>query len=150
MGKRKTVTMGTLDSAFRKCMHEAYDYTCAYPNCPHCGNHSFRYSDVSIECAHWHNRWQAAGRWYPDNTACLCHDIHAYLENRRGEEAEFFYDHLGMERYDAVIERMKESYRYKPWERAEMTAYYRKAMRGIEAIRLSNSQLGLVRVEAWD
>ena len=147
---RKTVSMGTLDASFRKAIHESYDYTCAYPNCPHCGNHSFRYADVSIECAHFHNRFMSAGRWHPDNVACLCHKMHYHLEHHKAEESGFFYDHLGMERYDALIERMQETYRYKPWERAEMTAHYRDKMREIEQLRLGNSEMGFIRVRGYD
>ncbi len=121
---RKTVKMATLDTSFRKAVHESYDYICAYPKCRFCGNHSFRYADVSIECAHFHNRHSSAGRWHPDNVACLCHEIHAYLEVHNAEESCFFYDHLGMERYDNMIIRMQGIYRYKPWERAEMSQHH--------------------------
>lgn len=146
---RKTVKVATLDTAFRKCMHEAYDYTCAYPNCPDCGNHSFRYSDVSIECAHFHNRHSSAGRWHPDNVACLCHDRHGYLERHNAEEARFFESLLGPTRYEWLIERMQGTYRYKGWERAEMAEHYRAQMRHIEKRRLSGEQ-GIIEVVSWD
>ena len=147
---RKTVTMATLDTSFRKCIHESYDYICAYPNCPDCGNHSFRYSDVSIECAHFHNRQSSAGRWHPDNVACLCHDRHSYLERHNAEEAQFYAELLGKEKHEALIIRMQGTYRYKPWERAEMSAHYRAQMRHIERRRLENSELGVIAVVPWD
>ena len=146
---RKTVKMATLDTAFRKCIHEAYDYTCAYPQCPNCNNESLRYGDVSIECAHFHNRRASAGRWFPDNVACLCHEIHAYLEVHNAEESEFFYDNMGMEKYDALKIRMQGLYRYKPWERSEMAAHYRAQMRSIEKRRL-NGEKGFIEVVSWD
>ncbi len=149
MAKRKTAGMSTLDTAFRKCIHEAYDYICAFPNCPKCGNHSFRYADVSIECAHFHNRQASAGRWHPDNVACLCHEQHAYLERHNAEEARFFADLLGETRYDWLIERMQQTFRYKPWERAEMTAHYREQMRKIEGYRM-DGRFGPMSVVAWD
>ena len=149
MVARKTCTMGTLDTSFRRAIHESYDHICAYPNCPKCGNHSFRYADVSIECAHWHNRWKAAGRWHPPNVACLCHEMHSYLEDLRGEEAAFFYDHLGMDAYDEVMERMRLSYRYKPWERAEMSAHYHAQRKHIEKRRMAGEQ-GIILVTSWD
>jgi len=149
MMARKTVKMGTLDTAFRKCIHESYDNICAFPNCPDCGNHSFRYSDISIECAHFHNRHSSAGRWHPDNVACLCHERHAYLEVHNAEEAQFFKTLLGKKRYGWLIERMQETYRYKPWERAEMTAHYRTQMRNIEKRRL-NGETGVIYVSARD
>ena len=150
MSKRKTVKMSTLDSAFRKCIHEAYDYTCAYPDCPDCGNHSFRYSDVSIECAHFHNRHGSAGRWHPDNVACLCHERHAYLETHNAEEARFFEQLLGETRYEWLVKRMQGTYRYKPWERAEMAAHYRAQMKHIEKRRLENNEEGFIDVVSWD
>lgn len=145
---RKTVTMATLDTSFRKAMHEAYDYTCAYPECPYCGNHSKRYTG-GIECAHWHNRWQAAGRWHPDNVACLCHEMHSYLENRRAEEALFFAAILGETRHEWLIERMQRIYRYKPWERAEMSAHYNAQRKAIER-RRANGESGFIDVVSWD
>ena len=141
--------MATLDTAFRKCMHEAYDYTCAYPKCKYCGNHSFRYADVSIECAHFHNRHSSAGRWYPDNIACLCHEQHFYLELHNAEESCFFYDHLGMEKYDDLIIRMQGIYRYKPWERAEMSAHFNAQKKHMEKRRMNGEQ-GIIAVVAWD
>jgi len=147
---RKTVKMATLDTAFRKCIHEAYDYTCAYPNCPYCGNQSFRYSDVSIECAHWHNCRSSAGRWHPDNVSCLCHEAHFYLEDRRAEEARFFGGLLGDTRTEWLITRMQGLYRYKPWERAEMAAHYRAQMKHIEKRRLENGTEGFIDVVSWD
>ena len=149
MAKRKTVTIATLDTAFRKAVHESYDYRCAYPNCKYCGNHSFRYADVSIECAHFHNRRSSAGRWYPDNVACLCHEQHFYLELHSAEESCFFYDHLGMESYDNLVIRMQGIYRYKPWERREQTAHYRAQRVKMERLRLNGDQGRLV-LSAWD
>lgn len=146
---RKTVKVATLDTAFRKCMHESYDYICAYPNCPDCGNHSFRYSDVSIECAHFHNRHSSAGRWHPNNIACLCHERHSYLELHNAEEAEFFRQNLGDEQYQDLIVRMQGLYRYKPWERAEMAAHYRAQMKYIERLRREGFT-GILPVVAWD
>ena len=149
MAKRKTVKMATLDTSFRKAIHESYNYTCAYPSCPWCLNHSFRHADVSIECAHFHNRHSSAGRWHPDNVACLCHEAHGYLELHNAEEASFFYDHLGMERYDDLIIRMQGLYRYKPWERWEMSRHYRAQRVKIERLRLGGERGHLV-VSAWD
>ena len=145
---RKAVTMATLDTSFRKAIHESYDYRCAYQNCPDCGNHSFRYSDVSIECAHFHNCRASAGRWHPDNVACLCHERHAYLEVHNAEEAIFFGALLG-DRYESLIIRMQGLYRYKPWERAEMTAHYRAQMRHIEK-RRAKGETGFIDVVSWD
>ena len=141
---RKTVKIATLDQAFRKCIHESYDYTCAFPGCEYCGNHSFRYSDVSIECAHFHNRHSSAGRWHPDNVACLCHEQHAYLETHNAEEARFFEALLGETRYEWLIERMQRIYRYKPWERAEMATHYRAQMRHIEKRRKERARSDLL------
>ena len=146
---RKTAGMQALDTSFRRAIHESYDHICAYPGCRYCGNHSFRYSDVSIECAHWHNRHSSAGRWYPDNVACLCHERHQYLENRRAEEADFFYDHLGMERYDDMIVRMQGLYRYKPWERAEMSSHYHAQRKHIAKRRMAG-ETGIILVTPWD
>jgi len=146
---RKTVKVATLNTAFRKCMHEAYDCTCAYPNCPKCGNYTFRYSDVSIEVAHFHNCWAVAGRWFPDNVACLCHEQHAYLEVHNAEEAAFYRSLLGDTRYEWLIKRMQGSYQYKPWERAEMAAHYRAQMKHIEKRRLKGEE-GFIDVVSWD
>ena len=147
--KRKTVTMSTLDTSFRKAVHEAYDYTCSYPSCPHCGNYSMRESG-GIEAAHWHNRWQAAGRWHPDNVACLCHGAHTYLEIRRAEEARFFEALLGETRTEWLIERMQRTYRYKPWERAEMSAHYRAQEKSIIRRRVENNESGFIDLVSWD
>ena len=149
MVARKTAGMQALDTSFRRAIHESYDFICAYPGCPDCGNHSFRYADVSIECAHWHNRWMSAGRWHPDNVACLCHPRHIHLEHHKAEESEFFYDHLGMERYDDLKERMILTYRYKPWERAEMSTHYHAQRKHIEKRRLAGEQ-GIILVTSWD
>ena len=146
---RKTVKMATLDTAFRKAIHESYDYICAYPKCPDCENHSFRYSDISIECAHFHNRHASAGRWHPDNVACLCHERHAYLERHNAEEAKFFETLLGKQRFGWLIERMQGIYRYKPWERAEMAEHYRTQMRNIEKRRMKG-ETGPIHLSAWD
>ena len=150
MAKRKTVTIATLDTAFRKAIHEGYDYTCAYPNCPDCGNHSFRYADVSIECAHFHNRHSSAGRWHPDNVACLCHERHAYLERHNAEEAKFFAELLGETRYDWLIKRMQGVYRYKPWERWEMSQHYRAQEKAIIRRRVEHNEEGFIDVVPWD
>lgn len=147
--KRKTVKMATLDSIFRKCIHEAYDYTCAYPSCPKCGNHSFRYSDVSIECAHFHNRHSSAGRWHPPNVACLCHEQHAYLEVHNAEESEFFRQHLGDEEYQDLIVRMQGLYRYKPYNRAEIGIHYRAIMKYHERLRREGFT-GILPVVSYD
>lgn len=146
---RKTVKMATLDTSFRKAIHESYDHICSYPNCPDCGNNSFRYSDVSIECAHFHNRRASAGRWHPDNVACLCHERHFYLELHNAEEAEFFETLLGKTRYGWLIERFQSTYRYKPWERAEMAAHYRTQMEKIKKKR-ALGETGVIYVSAWD
>ena len=146
---RKTVTIATLDTAFRKAIHESYDYTCAYPDCPDCGNYSFRYADVSIEAAHFHNRHSSAGRWHPDNVACLCHKRHSYLERHNAEEARFFAELLGEEKHEDLIKRMQGSYYYKPWERWEMCQHYRAQERAIAKRRL-NGQQGFIEVVAWD
>ena len=148
--KRKTATMATLNTSFRKCIHEAYDYTCAYPNCPYCGNYTFRYADVSIECAHWHNCRAAAGRWHPDNVACLCHEAHFYLESRNAEEAKFFSTLLGETRTDWLIKRMQGTYRYKPWERAEMSTHYHAQRKHIERRRKEKGEEGFIDVVSWD
>ena len=148
--KRKTVTIATLDTSFRKAIHESYNYTCAYPNCPDCGNHSFRYADVSIEAAHFHNRHASAGRWHPDNVACLCHARHDYLERHNAEEAKFFAELLGETRYEWLITRMQGLYRYKPWERAEMSAHYNAQRKAIERRRVEKNEEGFIDVVAWD
>jgi len=145
---RKTVTMATLDTSFRKAIHESYDYKCSYPQCPDCGNHSFRDSDVSIECAHFHNRRSSAGRWHPDNVACLCHERHFYLELHNAEEAAFFKALLG-DRYEALIIRMQGLYRYKPWERAEMATHFHAQRKHIEK-RRKNGETGIIQVSSWD
>ena len=146
---RKTVKMATLNTSFRKAVHESYDYRCAFTGCKYCGNHSFRYADVSIEAAHFHNCSASAGRWHPDNVACLCHEQHFYLELHRAEERDFFYDHLGMDRFDALIIRMQGIYRYKPWERAEMSKHYNAQRVKIERLRADGGQGHLV-LSAWD
>jgi hypothetical protein len=76
--------------------------------------------------------------------------MHYHLEHHRIDESEFFYDHLGMEEYDNLKERMWLHPRYKPWERSEMAAHFRAEEKRIAALRLGNSELGLVRVQGWD
>ncbi len=71
------------------------------------------------------------------------------MERHNAEEARFFADHLGETRYDWLIERMQQTFRYKPWERSEMTAHYREQMRSIEAKRLKGDT-GEIHVSAWD
>ncbi len=81
--------------------------------------------------------------------ACLCHEAHGYLERHRGEEHDFFYDHLGMERYDNMIIRMQGIYRYKPWERWEMSQHYNAQRKKIEKLR-ANGEQGHQVLSAWD
>ena len=145
--KRKTASMGYLDTCFRKCIHEAYDYTCAYPNCPYCGNHSMRESG-GIECAHYYNRYRASGRWHPDNVACLCHGAHAFLEHNKALEVKFFADLLGETRHEWLIERHQGIFRYKPWDRWEQCQHYNAQRKHIDRRRVENNEEGFIDVVA--
>jgi len=148
VAKKKTVTIGTLDKTFSLAIREQYDYTCAYPDCEYCGNHSLRYMG-SLECAHYYNRYRSSGRWHPDNCAALCHEMHMFLEHNKALEVRFFTELLGSERHDWLVERHQGIYRYKPQERWEMNAHYRAQKVKIERLRLNGEQ-GYQILTPWD
>ena len=145
---RKTVKMATLDTSFRKAVHEQYDYICAFDDCEYCGNHSFRYNG-QIECAHYYNRYRSSGRWHPDNCAALCHDQHMFLEHNKALEVNFFAKLLGETRHDMLIERHQGIYRYKSWERWEMNQHYR-AQRVKMVRQRANGGSGYLVLTPWD
>jgi len=78
----------------------------------------------------------------------LCHERHAYLETHNAEEAIFFGALLG-DKYESLIIRMQGLYRYKPWERAEMSAHYHAQRKHIEKRRLKG-ETGFIDVVSWD
>ena len=152
--KRKTVSMAHLDRVFCKTIHEAYDYTCAYLDCPFCWNDSMRGSGGlvagHIECAHYYNRYRSSGRWHPDNVAGLCHGAHAFLEHNKALEVQFFTKLLGETRHDWLVERHQGVYRYKPWERWEMAQHYTAQRKHIERRRVEHLETGFIEVVSWD
>jgi len=79
----------------------------------------------------------------------LCHEQHFYLELHDAEERDFYYDHLGMEKYDDLVIRMQGIYRYKPWERWEMSRHFNAQRVKIEKLRANGAQGHLV-LTPWD
>lgn len=148
--KRKTVTMGTLDKTFSKAVRMRDNYTCQYKHCEHCGNQSLEFAAHDrVECAHYYNRYRASGRWHPDNCAALCHKMHVFLEHNKALEVAFFEGLLGKERHDALVVRHQGTYRYKPWERAEMNQHLLAQTQKMKRQRMDGEQ-GTLILSAWD
>lgn len=148
--KRKTVTMRHLDRTFSKAIREQFNYTCAAPNCQHCGNQSLRYAAHDrVECAHYYNRYRSSGRWHPDNCAALCHGQHVFLEHNKALEVKFFEKLLGKQRHDDLVVRHQGLFRYKPWERAEINQHFLSQIQKMKRQRLDGVQ-GTLILSAWD
>jgi len=145
---KKTVKIQTLDQTFSLAIREQYDYTCAFPECPYCDNHSLRYIG-RLDCAHYYNRYRASGRWYPDNCAALCREVHVHLEHNKALEVKFFTELLGEVRHEWLVERHQGIFRYKPWERWEMNQHYRAQKLKMEKLRI-DGELGYLVLSAWD
>jgi len=149
---RKTVKIPTLDSTFSKCIRESYDYICAKPNCPYCGNHSLRHVTGPFkraECCHNNGRRRVGGRWHPDNVVCLCHEFHAYMDKHNDIKQQFFKDHLGEARYEMLSFRMHGNFKISPQERWEMNVHYKAQKKYCERLRREGQQ-GTLPVAAWD
>lgn len=147
---KKTVAIATLDKTFSKALRESYDYTCAFPNCTFCGNHSLRHADHDqVECAHYYNRYRASGRWCPDNCASLCHGQHMFLEHNKALEVKFFNELLGETRHDWLVYRHQGIFRYKPQERWEMNRHFAAQEKKIDKLRMAGEQ-GYIPLSAWD
>ena len=144
---KKTVTIAHLDKTFSKAIREQYDYICAFPNCPKCGNHSLR--DGGLDCAHYYRRYRASGRWHPDNCAALCRKQHNYLDEHHPNLVAFFTKLLGEVRHDMLIERHHGIFRYKPWERWEMNQHYGAQTKDFDRQRL-NGSTGILVLTPWD
>ena len=140
--------MKTLDTTFSLCVREQYDYTCAFPKCPKCGNGSLRY-DGGLDCAHYYRRYRASGRWTPDNCAALCRKQHNYLDEHHPNLVAFFNGLLGEARHDELIVRHHGIYRYKPWERWEMNQHYKTQTKYMERLRKEGAE-GYLPCVAWD
>jgi len=146
---RKTVKMATLDSTFSLMIREQYDYICAYPDCPKCGNSSFRYNDGLLDCIHYYRRYRASGRWNPDNCAAVCRQQHNYLDEHHPHLVAFFTKLLGEGAHDLLVERHHRTFRYRDWERGEMNEHYRAQTKYMERLR-KEGQTGVLPVVAWD
>ena len=148
--KRKTVKIATLDATFSLAIREQYDYICAFPSCPDCGNHSFRDS-AGLDCAHYYRRYRSSGRWHPDNCAALCRGRHNYLDEHQPNLVAFFTQILGDWRHDELIKRHHRTFRYKPWERWEMNRHYKAQTDYMfDVFRKEKGEQGYLPMVAWD
>ena len=145
---RKTVKIQTLDATFSKAIRERYDYICAFPECPECGNVSLRY-DGGLDCIHYYRRYRASGRWHPDNCCAMCRKQHNYLDEHHPALVAFFTKLLGEADHDALIERHHRTYRYKPWERWEMNRHYASQDKYMFRLRKEGRQ-GVLPIVSWD
>ena len=146
---KKTVKVATLDTIFSLAVREQYDYICAYPHCPECGNHSLR-ENGGIECSHYHKRRYRSGRWHPDNCLALCHPIHQKIDNSpQHVHADLMKKILGGTRFEILTYRLMGTFRYRPQDRWEMTAHYRAQEKKMTRQRLDGQQ-GTLILTPWD
>ena len=145
---KKTVTKKTLIATFSKAIRERDDYTCTFPNCPHCGNYSKR-DEGGVDCAHYYRCYRASGRWHPPNCTTLCRKQHNYLDEHDPHLVAFFTKLLGKDAHDELIKRHHGVFRYKPWERWEMNQHYQAQIKKMEKQRMDGVQGRLV-LSGWD
>ena len=146
--KKQTVTKATLDRSFSLALRESYDYICAYPECPMCGNYSLRYGG-GLDTAHYYRRYRLSGRWHPDNCAALCRKIHNYLDEHPPELVAFFKALLGDTRHEWLMERHHQTYRYPAGERYEMNQHYKAQIVKIDNLRMGG-ETGPIVLTPWD
>lgn len=146
--KRKTVTIKTLSDTFSLAVRERDDYTCQYPDCPKCGNHTLRYQG-GLDCSHYHPRRHLSGRWYPDNCITLCRLIHQYVDTHRSIQVDLMKEILGEPCHADLIIRHHGLFKYKPFERAEMNDHYKAQTFKMERQR-ADGKTGVLTLTSWD
>lgn len=142
---RRSVAIKTLDATFSKAIRLSYDHTCAYPNCPYCKN----IPGGADDCAHYRRRRHSAGRWYPDNCAALCRQIHSQLDMRQEELVAFFRALNGDTRWDWLIERLQKPRKYTPYNRWEMNEHFKREIERVQTLRLGGES-GFISLVSWD
>lgn len=144
----KNVKLNTIDRTFSDALRESYDYVCQLPKCQFCHNVTLR-NVGGAECCHGHGRRQLGGRWHPDNCLCLCHDAHGWLDTHPIEKWDIWRRVLGDSRFDALKERMQQTFKYPQWERREINKHYREERKRIEGLRREGVQ-GIIELVSYD
>ena len=142
---KQSVQVKTLDKTFSRAVRESYDHTCAFPNCPECGNVP-RGAD---DCSHYRRRRHSAGRWYPDNCVALCRQKHSYLDTHQEDQVDFMREHLGETRFEFLMFRLQTPCKYMPHDRWKMNRHYETDKKRIETLRMDGEQ-GYIPLVSYD
>lgn len=87
------------DAAFSDYIRYFYDGVCQK-----CKSQNEIFSQ-GYHCSHFHGRGNKSVRFDPDNAVGLCAKCHFSLGGNPHEHKEFFFNHLGEEKYDALVRR---------------------------------------------
>lgn len=152
MGKK--VSLGAVDTSFRKAVRESYNYICQYPDCPECHNVQMLPETMfqiagGLEVAHGHGRRKSGGRWYPDNCILLCQIRHRYLDQHEAEKWDFWRAHLGEGAFEMLKERMRHEWRYRDYHRKEISRHYLDEFKRIKQLR-AEGETGYIRLISYD
>lgn len=77
---------------------------------------------MQLQCSHFIARNAKTVRWDEENAAGLCGGCHMYLEHNPHQHAQWYVGHLGQERYNMLMGRMRHG--QKP-DRAALGIYYK-------------------------
>ena len=144
----KSVKVATLDTIFSKCIRESYNWICAYKDCEHCNNVSFRDSPGGLHTSHFKGRRKRSTRWFPDNCFALCNKRHENMGDTPHDHSKWVLGELGLSRYDDLIIRSNEPKKYTPHDRWEMNRHYNAQYKYM--LRRRETERGYLPLVRWD
>ena len=118
------------DIAMSNLIRERADWTCErcftyYPE----GNRS------GLEHSHIWGRRRHSVRWFPDDGIALCTGCHSFVGSNPDEHKAFARDILGEKRYAALQLKANTTRRWKPWEKVELYAQMKAALKDMKERR---------------
>ena len=103
--------------------------------CERCSTYHPVGSRGGLEHSHIWGRRRHSVRWFPDNGLALCTGCHRFIGSNPDEHKELARAILGNERYDALQLKANTTRRWKPWEKVELYAQMKAALKSMQERR---------------
>jgi hypothetical protein len=134
----------TLDAVVSDLVRERDDWTCQ-----HSGRQFPDRKGRDIHASHFISRIYSSVRWFPDNIVTLSAAAHDHMGKNPDEHDALIRRVLGDERYERLLCRKRQIYRYRAADKKAMVKHYRSELERIRELR-RNGAVGPLHVVPFD
>lgn len=140
--KIMAVKIKPADTAFSKCVREAYDYTCVKCHAKH------ERGSLGLHCSHVFSRRHRTIRWCKENAKTLCFSCHQWFGGSPVESGVWVRQYLGDDVVDILIEKKESRVKVTKKDEKLIAAWYRDQTLKIKAKR-DNGETGFIDFDSW-